>query len=628
MSAKELWRKLGFKVYLMKLVLFLKQLVSKHKNLSVAAGTVLVISLTLYFYAIQPILLLYGKSQTLPRSLRPIMAAINRKDIKTLDFELKYFRREVLEIKNSADRIGIFRRLPLIGPYAADLKNGAAAALEGYDTAIQMASFLEPFFPNITFGGWQSSPSTNSKELKFSDLARALPSFSTEFNKYRSSLESISGKLMTIDENRYPEYFRTRPIRKYLSQMRSLSAFVNRYLDELAETLSLVPDLVGLGNQKNYLVIIQNDKEIRPGGGLLGGYAFLALENGDFKLTKSGDISFLDRNVAGARPAAPDYLSRFLGERYLYIKDANYFPDFAKSANLIRDLWLATPQSSDLESIVAVDTQFLKSLIEILGEIRLEDGQVVNAANIDQNLNTFFSFVGDQSNASHPYKNLTSIILNELLKKTFAYGSYNANDLLRKIISLGKSKHVLFFSGNEKLQSLAEKYNLTGTIKSTDGDYLLINDAVFSPKRSSWSISQNVAKTTELKDGQMLTELKIDFEGQPETGSPSNGSNLHFVRVYVPKGSKLIGSEGSAETTGQSEDFEKTVFSAVLILEPAQKKTLVLKYSSPKPKMEDGVYKLLIQKQPGTGDFKYRISLGGNYQEFDLAGDQEIIIKP
>ena len=194
----------------------LKQLITKHKKLSVTAGTVLVISMALYLYAIQPIFFLYSKSKTLEGSLRPIMAAINRRDIKTLDFELKYFRREILEIKNATGRIGVFRRLPLVGLYAADLKNGAEALLEGYDTAIQMASFLEPFFPNITFGGWQSSPSTNSKELKFSDLAKSLPSFSEEFNKYRNNLESISGKLMTIDENRYPEYFRGRPIRKYL----------------------------------------------------------------------------------------------------------------------------------------------------------------------------------------------------------------------------------------------------------------------------------------------------------------------------------------------------------------------------------------------------------------------------
>jgi hypothetical protein len=258
----------------------------------------------------------------------------------------------------------------------------------------------------------------------------------------------------------------------------------------------------------------------------------------------------------------------------------------------------------------------------------LEDGQVVNAGNIDENLNSFFSFIGNQSSEGHPYKNLTSIILNELLKKTFAYGSYNANDLLKRIISLGRSKHLLFFSGNEKLQNLAEKYNLTGTIKTTDGDYLLINDAIFSPKRSSWNLSQNVTKTIELKDDQLLTELKIEFEGQPEIGSPTGAGNLHFVRVYVPQGSKLNGSEGSAEAVGQSEDFEKTVFSAVLTLEPAKKKTLFLKYSSPKPKMEEDVYKLLVQKQPGTGNFKYNLKIGDKTEELTLSEDKEIIIKP
>ena len=126
-SAKEPWRMLGFRYILLKMITSLKQLITKHKKLSVTAGTVLVISMALYLYAIQPIFFLYSKSKTLEGSLRPIMAAINRRDIKTLDFELKYFRREILEIKNAADRIGVFRSLPWIGPYAADLKNGAGA---------------------------------------------------------------------------------------------------------------------------------------------------------------------------------------------------------------------------------------------------------------------------------------------------------------------------------------------------------------------------------------------------------------------------------------------------------------------------------------------------------------------
>ena len=183
------------------------------------------------------------------------------------------------------------------------------------------------------------------------------------------------------------------------------------------------------------------------------------------------------------------------------------------------------------------------------------------------------------------------------------------------------------YSSNESLQRLAEKYNLSGIVKNYDGDYLLINDAVFSPRRSNWHINQEVTKTTEIKDSQLANGLKIEFTAQPKPDSPEGVGNLHFTRIYVPKGSILIGADGASEPVSTGEDLDKTVFTALIKLEPNQKKTLTLNYTSPKPKFDNGQYKLLIQKQPGTGDFRYTVKINDQPEEFNLSEDKEISIK-
>ena len=181
------------------------------------------------FYIIQPISFLYGKSKTLRGSLRPIIAAINRRDLKTLDFELKYFRDEIVQSKNEVDKISVFSFLPLAGPYVTDLKNVADASLEGYDTALAMTSYLAPLFPNITFEGWGGGKLSYGGKMDVGKLAETLPFVSQELVKYKKNFESISGKLITIDENRYPESLKGRPIKKYVGDLRQVSSVINKY---------------------------------------------------------------------------------------------------------------------------------------------------------------------------------------------------------------------------------------------------------------------------------------------------------------------------------------------------------------------------------------------------------------
>lgn len=602
----------------------IKNFISQHKKFSVYLALLFSLFLFLYYFLIQPSLFLYAESKTIKLRLRPIVAAVNRRDLKTLDFELKYFREEVNRSKSAVDRIAVLSFLPLAGPYVTDLRNAAAASLEAYDTALAMNSYLAPLFPNITFEGWGGGRISYGSGTEVGKLAEKLPGVSQELAKYKNNFGSISARLMTINEKRYPESLRGKPVRKYIGEIRGVSSIVNNYFDDIIAAFAIAPDILGMKGSKNYLIIVQNDKEIRPGGGLLGGYAFLSMENGNFKLIRSGDVSFLDKDVIKPRPTPPDFISRFLSTSALYLKDANYDPDFKNSAQNIRDIWLSTPNPFDIGGIIVVDTKFLKTLIETLGEVKSGEGLVINAQNIDETLNGFFSFVGNQSPESRKYKDITSVLLNELLKKSFSYSTYNSNDLAQKILAMVKSKHLLFYSTDEKLQALAEKYNAAGAIRKFNGDYLQVSDAVYSQKRSNWNVNQNVTKVVKINGSNLENELKIEFEAKPETGSPADVGDTHYVRIYVPKGSKLTASDGSLEKVSESEDLEKTVFAAVVKLETNQKKNLTLNYTSPKPGFDDGRYKLLIQKQAGTGDFKYKVSLGGQSQEFNLSEDKEI----
>lgn len=98
------------------------------------------------------------------------------------------------------------------------------------------------------------------------------------------------------------------------------------------------------------------------------------------------------------------------------------------------------------------------------------------------------------------------------------------------------------------------------------------------------------------------------------------------MRVYVPKGSKLIKSSGSEVAFTAAEDLGKTVFQGFFTVRPQGTAKIVLEYSV--PIKVSNQYKLLIQKQPGTDGIIYDINaLGHHENSFPLTNDKELIIK-
>ena len=99
-----------------------------------------------------------------------------------------------------------------------------------------------------------------------------------------------------------------------------------------------------------------------------------------------------------------------------------------------------------------------------------------------------------------------------------------------------------------------------------------------------------------------------------------------FIRIYVPKGSKLIKSSGTNVAITASEDLEKTVFEGFFELRPEGTAKIELEYTVPLKLGKE--YKLLIQKQPGTEGHTYDIEAFGHKQRpFPLTTDKELIVK-
>src|SRR3989338_485428 len=112
-------------------------------------------------------------------------------------------------------------------------------------------------------------------------------------------------------------------------------------------------------------------------------------------------------------------------------------------------------------------------------------------------------------------------------------------------------KHVLFYIHDEEVQKGIAEFGLAGKIEDYQGDYLHINDANLGGRKSNLYVTEEVRQEINVaKDGTVEKTLEITYKNPQSYDGWLNSVLPNWTRVYVPKGSKLISSEGFEDEGG------------------------------------------------------------------------------
>ena len=137
---------------------------------------------------------------------------------------------------------------------------------------------------------------------------------------------------------------------------------------EARPVISYLKPLLGVPDEKRYLLIFQNDTELRPTGGFITAYAVMSVHNGKITPLGSHDIYWLDTQF-GNRVKAPDpILNYHKNVFYWHLRDMNLSPDFAQSMETFWEHFQKVGPK-EIDALIAVDTSVLVDLLESLGQI-------------------------------------------------------------------------------------------------------------------------------------------------------------------------------------------------------------------------------------------------------------------
>lgn len=591
-----------------------------------------------------PLYKTYHDGMATYQAAKEINSALREQDLKKATVAMANTKSKLKAVQNDLNSIGWAAHIPILGGYISDATHGAKAAEYGLESGQIMAKAVEPYADLLGLKGQGTAPSGTSED-RIAKLVETLDKVTPQIDEVSKKVALIEKEIEPIDPDRYPEEFGGKKIRSNIVEAKSLVALGSEFLREAQPLAKNLPELLGAKGQTQYLVLFQNDKELRPTGGFITAYAVFRVDKGRITLGKSDDIYKLDDTVKNkVSPPAP--LAKHLNVYGWNLRDSNFSPDFASSAKTFLDIYKNSSEKEDVKGIVVMDTQALVSLMNVLGPVNIYGTnfttQVVPACNCPMVVYELLKQAGQPRNYwTDDRKDMIGILLQALMKKALDAPSEANGPLFQAGLQMAKEKHIMFYLTDSVNQKGVEILGFGGNIKTSKGDYLHINDANLGGAKANLYIEQSVKQDVKITDTGADEILTIDYryprEGdncslERKEGLCLAGIFRDYLRIYLPKGSKVTEVRGFETAKPEvSEEFGHTVVAGFFTVVPQGLGKIQIKYKVPGDFKQSGVYKSLIQKQPGTAGNKYTVMIDGKIigdgEPFSLVEDKEINVR-
>jgi len=143
-------------------------------------------------------------------------------------------------------------------------------------------------------------------------------------------------------------------------------------LDTLARTFKALPAAAGQDGPRDYLLLFQNNAEVRASGGIAGAWAVMHAAHGRLSISRQGTGAALDADPPRTPPLRITKAERLLyGSEYgTELRDANFTPDFPRYAQLA-DALVSRVTGVDFDGVFSVDPVALSYLLRGTGPVQV-----------------------------------------------------------------------------------------------------------------------------------------------------------------------------------------------------------------------------------------------------------------
>lgn len=347
--------------------------------------------------------------------------------------------------------------------------------------------------------------------------------------------------------------------RSKFKELASLTDAASRLADVLPKMFDLDASDGGASGRgpRTYLVLAQNNAELRTTGGIPTAWATLTVDTGKISMSTFGDPP---RNGLFSQDEAASVLTA--EERNLFstkmatdYPDINFTPDFPRVADIASQIWHRAGHD-DVDGVISVDPVFLQRLLKVAGPVTLSDGTVMSGDNAEQRiLNQIYIDTDTQAEQTDFFTMAASEVFAHVLKNVDGKNQQLVQTF-QKSVSDG---HLYVWSAHEDEQRRISGTTIAGELQSNPAHPftgVYFNDATMG--KMDWYLKREVTSTydktypsgakqytihiklTNTADAAKVNAAPDLLRGYDHNGNPRTGEIETVLYVYAPNEGRIV----------------------------------------------------------------------------------------
>jgi uncharacterized protein DUF4012 len=313
--------------------------------------------------------------------------------------------------------------------------------------------------------------------------------------------------------------------------------------------------LLGVGQQRHFLVQTMDNAELRPGGGFTGMYGVLTIQDGrmaPFSLRDVTELDYAGNGVELGRQAPPQYSWMKFG--FWGLRDANLSGDYPTSARLAMQVF-QEEGGGPVDGDIALTPRVIAHILNVIGPIKVPQyNETITAQNLEGKLHYYqqdFGAIALERQKTGTYnastrKAFTSLLGKLLLDKVRHLQVKQLVMIIQNAVKDIQSRDLEIYFANPLAESWLVQHGYSGamdTFSRQDG-FMVVQSNISISKASQYvhtTEQDNIALDAQ---GGAYHNLTITLDYKPTGPIYGYDTYADYIRVYAPANAQFLGGDG------------------------------------------------------------------------------------
>lgn len=383
----------------------------------------------------------------------------------------------------------------------------------------------------------------------------------------------------------------------------------------------LLPPMLGGDGTRRYLLMVQNNAEVRSTGGIAGSYAILKAKDGRLSMGFQGSIQDLKQFSEPVLPMTKGEARIFAPTLVTNLLDSNFTPDFPRTGEIAKAM-VEKGLDTDVDGVLSVDPVALGYILAGTGPVKIKGSPVVldqtNA--VDLLLNKTYTLLPDRDQQDAVFKTAARSIF-DVVKR----GRGEPRLVIDGMVRSAEENRLLVWSSHPEEQDLIQPSALSGELSGNGGrtphvglylgdaastkmEYYLNYRTNVTAGRCLAGDIQEISTTTELVSEAPANAAKLPKAVTGNGLFTPRGTMRLILRFYSPYagGFTDVRVNGKPQTVYADTHRGRNVTKVLLTVDPQQSYTITTNMISGRGQDLDGVFSTTPGARPTQNDVPFK----------------------